>query len=222
MSKATLTVAGGGSVDSIELDEVDFFPTEGDLLMAAQVKRSKILALTEAGLDIYGVPFENYNDSRPYYYYPSGPVAKERSGNELKNSKAGVKRFARKVGRTKGAVTGSGLGLRFDSYRAFKETYLGRENVDLRGPRAPHMLQEIVVKADGVPGSLEYDNIGIDERTNPASNFTIGIYGTAAARANGNNERRQFFGSTAEDNARLLAVIVNRAAQRLRKRLRGQ
>lgn len=222
MSNATITVAGGGSIDSIELTEIDFFPTEGDLLLAGQTERSRILARTEAGVDVDGSPFAPYNNSRPYYFYPSGPVGKERAGNQLRNAKSGVKRFAKKVGRTKSAVTGSGLGLRFDSYRAFKETYLERQNVDLRGPRAPHMLQEMLIKAGGAVGGFEDQRIGIDDRTSPATNFTLGIYGSAAARAIGNNQHRHFFGSNAEDHARLVSLIVNRAAERVRKKMRGR
>lgn len=228
MSNATINVSGGGSVDSIELTIEDFHPTEGDCILAAQTQRSRLLRRTESGVDYAGRQFAGYNKTRPFYYYPNGPVGKERSKVELTRSKAGVKRFARKVGRTKGAVTRSGLGLRFDSYDSFKRTYLGREGVDLRGPRAPHMLQRMICRA----GGLESGERNIETTsTAPGSEFAIGIYDNeASARAAGINSesrpkgmpRRQFLGSTEEDNRYLTDLIAGRARVRAIKKLSGK
>src|ERR1700733_4926088 len=129
MGEATINVTGGGSVDAIELTIEDFEPTEGDCILGAQVQRSRLLRRTERGVDYAGHPFAEYNKKRVFYFYPNGPVGKTRSKTEHSSAKAGVKRFANKLGRTKSAITRSGLGIRFDSYDSFKRTYLGRDNV---------------------------------------------------------------------------------------------
>lgn len=230
MSEVTLNVTGGGDPDRIILTIEDFEPTEGDCLLAAQVQRSRLLRRTENGVDFAGRPFAGYNKTRVFYYYPNGAVGKERSKVELTRAKAGVRRFANKVGRTKGAITRSRLGIRFNSYDDYKHTYLGRSNVDLRGPRAPHMLQQLVCRAGGVElGVDDNSSSGIDSNDTPQNEFTLGIYGDASSRAAGINSerrppgmpRRQFLGSTEEDNRYLSDLIAGRARARVAKRLGG-
>lgn len=231
MSGTTLVVAGGGTIDTIVLTESNVYPTVGDLLLASQVLRSRILARTEAGLDVDDQPFAGYNTTRPFYYYPSGAVGKDRSATQLRRDRSKVSRFAKKVGRTKGAITGSKLGLKFPSYDAYKRTYLERANVDLRGPRAPHMLQQIVARAGGAELGAQDQNIGLDDLNTPADEFTLGIYGEAATRAAAHNSesgrppgmpRRHFFGANAGDRGRLVTIIVNRIAARAQRKLQGK
>lgn len=229
MSGASISITGGGSPEILELDIPNVMPTEGDLLYAGQVQRSRILSRTERGEDVDGRPFAGYNTGRPYYYYPNGAAGAKRSDADLKRNKASVKRFANKVGRTKTAVTRSGLGIRFPSYDAFKRTYLGRGNVDLRGPRAPHMLQELVVRAGSSERAGFDRQISLEDHPAPATEFTVGIYGPAAARANGMNSenrpkgmpRRHFIGSSERDNQALSFEIARRVNRRLRKQIGG-
>jgi len=231
VSGTTLVVAGGGEVDRIVLGIEGAYPTVGDLLLAAQVMRSRILARTEFGLDVDDQPFAGYNTTRPFYYYPSGPVGKNRSDTQLRRDRSKVSRFAKKVGRTKGAITGSKLGLKFPSYDAFKRTYLERPHVDLRGPRAPHMLQQIVARAGGAELGEQDQNIGLEDHPQLADEFTLGIYGEAAERAAAHNSstgrppgmpRRHFFGSNEGDKGRLVSLIVNRIAARAQRKLQGK
>jgi hypothetical protein len=228
MSGVTINTTGGGG-PPIELTIEDFAPTQGDCILAAQVQRSRLLRRTENGTDYTGAPLAPYNRSRVFYYYPNGPVGKDRSSTQLTSAKAAVRRFANKVGRTKGAITRSKLGIRFNSYDDFKHTYLGRDNVDLRGPRAPHMLQELVCRAGGIEVGGT-DRLSADSNETPANEFTIGIYGEASDRAAGINSesrprgmpRRQFLGSTEEDNRYLTELIAGRARQRAERRLAGR
>lgn len=229
MSGTSFSITGGGSPEILELDTPNVLPTEGDLLYAGQVQRSRILSRTERGEDVDGRPFAGYNTTRPYYYYPNGAAGATRSAGVLKRNKASVKRFAQKVGRTKTAVTRSGLGIRFQSYDAFKHTYLGRNNVDLRGPRAAHMLQELIVRCGASERAGVDRQISIDDHPATATEFTVGIYGQAAIRANGLNSdsrpkgmpRRHFLGSSERDNQALSFVIARRVNQRIRKQIGG-
>lgn len=230
MSDASIRLAGGGPVEILELELHDVLPTEGDLLAAGQHKRSRILRLTDRGDDVDGRPFAAYNSTRPYYFYPAGPGSLKRNDAELKRNKAAVKRFARKVGRTKAAVTRSGLGIRFPSYDAFKHTYLGRSNVDLRGPRAPHMLQALVVRAGSIEQAGEDRQVGLNDHPATATDFSVGIYGQEAIRANGLNSedrpkgmpQRRFIGSSERDTFELSNLIVRRVARRMKDKISGR
>jgi hypothetical protein len=214
-----------GNLDQLsKLDVKDILPTEGDLLYGLQRQKSRILSRTERGVDANGRPLAAYSTKRPYYYYPNGPVGRSRTTDRLKRDQAGVKRFASKVGRTSRAVTRSGLGLRFPSYAAFKLTYLGRSNVDLTGPRAPHMLQAIqtTVGNSQVTGD---ERVGLNDRTTPAFEGSIGIYGEPGKRAYYNNTgttrglpQRQFFASTNDDTHRFGDDLKQRVKDRLRQK----
>lgn len=228
MSSATIKLQGGGSLESIELKIEDGIPTRGDLLYAAQLQRSVILARTEHGLDYQGRPFAPYNTSRPFYFYPNGSSGRKRSEQESKRDRASVKRFARKLGRTKHAITRSGFGIRFESYDSFKRTYLGRSNVDLRGAKAPHMLQALVCRSGGQEIGERDERIGLDDFTEPAEEFTLGIYGSEGERASGINSddrpkgmpKREFLNSSQQDNDRLVNIVTRRIADRVMKRFR--
>jgi hypothetical protein len=201
-------------------------PTVGDLLFAGQRQRTRILKRTEDGVDVDGKTFAAYSKNGPYYYYP---------GKTSKNRKAAVTRFAKKIGLAgiHGAVAKrSGLGIRFASYGAFKKS-LGRKNVDLRGPSAPHMLQALIVKVGGVvlPGVSEFstgltqgavESAGGGSATK-ASDIVLGIYGPEAVRANAHNQggghlpKRKFFGASEHDKTQVLEDIMVRVATRVRK-----
>lgn len=176
-------------------------------MSALQHQRSRILQRTSAGVDFELRPFAPYNRTRPYYYYPNGRVGRNRSKDQLKRDQAAVRRFANKVGRTKGAITRSRLGLKFPSYAAFKLTYLGRGNVDLYGPRAPHMLQAMQIRSEN------------------GREGTLGIYGHEALRANGiggdirpkGMPRRQFFAASESDEAAMAESIRQRIQRRIDK-----
>jgi hypothetical protein len=180
----------------------DFLPKAEDIYLALEQQKSRILARTARGVDVNEQEFTPYNDTRPYYFYPAGPVGKNRSKEQLKRDKAAVTRFAKKVG---GTPSRSRLGLKFPSYRAFKLDYLGRSNVDLYGPRAPHMLQAMTIRTQG------------------GTSGTLGIYGDEAKRANGISgedrpkgmPRRQFFAASDSDQQAMAETIRERIQARL-------
>jgi len=204
----------------LSFDVKDAYPTQGDMLYALERQKTRILTRTERGVDFEERSFAPYNSTRPYYYYPNGPVGRQRSAAEKSRAKAGVKRYATKLGRTKGAISRSGLGLRFPSYADFKFTYLGRQNVDLTGPRAPHMLQTIVTEAGG---STFFQSVRptLNAFPNQALSGSIGIYGEPGIRAAAHNQgtrhlpQRQFFASSDKDNTAFGNDIKTRVKDRL-------
>jgi hypothetical protein len=204
----------------LSFDIKDVYPTEGDMLYALERQKTRILTRTARGVDFQERTFAPYNTTRPYYYYPSGPVGRIRSTGEKSRAKAGVKRFAGKLGRTKSAISRSGLGLKFPSYAAFKFDYLGRQNVDLTGPRAPHMLQSIVSEAGGST-FFQSVNPGLNAFPNQALTGSIGIYGDPGIRAGAHNEgtrylpQRQFFASSDKDNTAFGNDLKTRVQNRL-------
>ncbi|CAB4130862.1 hypothetical protein UFOVP130_40 [uncultured Caudovirales phage] len=238
MSDATFTTSSGGSPERLVIDiGARAVPTQGDALFAAERQKTRILERTLSGRDVDGRPFEPYSQNGPYYYYPNGRVG--RTKIEASKNKAAVSRFLRKINRhsaeaemfgadtgTGGRKTRDGQGIRFESYADFKAS-LGRGGVDLRGPRAPHMLQAIAV---GVGIARVVSNtepvIGINDNPAPANEVTIGIYGDEAGRATahntGNNPRwkgkhqRKFFGVSTADIAAMGKDIIGRCEARLR------
>jgi hypothetical protein len=168
-------------------------PNEGDLLYAGQRQRARILERTAHGVDVDNVPFVPYSTRGPYYYKPHGRLG---ASVPLDVERRSAKRMLRTIApamtdrqREEAGVrlsrTGRSIVFR-DGYAGFKR-WLGRTTVDLRGPRAPHMLQGITVK---VPA----------ERS-----ILLGIYGPAADRATGHNigaghlPRRRFFSASHAD-----------------------
>lgn len=171
-------------------------PTEGDMLAAVMWLQSRILQLTAQGLDYQGFPFHAYSRRGPYYYYPGGKA--NRAAAFRLRSKAKTK-YGTPV--TAGIETTPGGGLRFPSYASFKLDFLGRSTVDLTGPSAPHMLQQIQPSARGNQAAL-------------------GIYGDAADRATGHNEgtktlpQRRFFDCSDESLDQMMELVMDRIAQR--------
>jgi hypothetical protein len=189
--------------------------TQADATYALERQRTRILDRTARGVDVDGAPFKPYSTKGPYYYYPNGRVGTSKFSD--RQNRAAASRLKRKLARgsvvSDGGVklTRSGKGLRFDSYAAFKR-WLGRSVVDLFGPRAPHMLQALVVKIGGAP----------------VTEGRIGIYGDEAARASGhqygtrNLPKRRFLGASTEDLKLVVADILNRIKERLSKGSNGQ
>jgi hypothetical protein len=135
--------------------------TAGDLLYAGEREKTRILNRTLKGLNFLNRPFAPYSRNGPYYYYPqSGGSRAERTAISF--------RFQVRLGEGGGKTTRSGLGIKFENYEAFKKG-LGRMNVDLMGPRAPHMLQSLAVQVQG-------------------NTLIIGIWGAEEAKAEGHNE----------------------------------
>lgn len=223
-SSATIKTSTGGDPVVLMADLTSrMLPDEQDIALALENQRTRILERTAQGLDAEGKPFAPYSDRGPFYYYPStqrgrsfrpsqkvlGKIwdGKSTFGREyFKVLRASAKRMAAKIG-FEGQQTPGG-GLKFASYKEFKDS-IGRTVVDLTGPRAPHMLQAMVVR---VRSALE---------------GAIGVYGPEAARASGHHEgnpkvnlpRRRFLGASEADQAAMVADMAERAAERARERL---
>lgn len=232
------TDLGAGYRQLVNLGDA-FEVTEGDLLVIMQEQKSRILERTSRGLDYNEQPFAGYNDTRRVYWYPAGPVGKQRSPQQHKRDRNAVIRAGRTVGmsfRTKEDreknLTRSGLGLKFKSYRAFKFEYLGRSTVDLYGPRAPHMLQSIAIKAGSMTdeNAGQFATAGLDPGANvkPASEGKMGIYGEAGARASGHNSDdrprgvplRRFFAASDSDQTKMGETVAHRIARRLEAKIK--
>jgi hypothetical protein len=205
--------------------------TTGDLLYAGQRQRSRILQRTAAGTDVDGKPFAPYSSYGPIYYYP---------GAKSKNRKGAVSSIARKIGlagrnSTMIKVAGSKhnyvqrtkKGLKFSNYAALKAAF-GRANVDLRGLKAPHMLQAMIVRCGLTAISNAFGNAQLPkplELASSADEVTIGIYGSEAERANAHQAgvdrmpRRKFVGANFNDQQLMINDIVNRLAYRMRQAL---
>lgn len=192
-------------------------PLNPDLMLIGNYVKAQILDRTAKGVDSDGRPFVPYNTTRPFYWNTytgskSGSwQAQHRSMNRmLTKLGAGSNGILRDgSGKELGRRGGTGTSIRFQSYDAFKRS-LGRSNVDLTGPRAPHMLQQLQVRS--VPGGV-----------------TVGIYGEAAARAAGHNygvpgrlPQRRFLGATTEDRQHLLKLLSAQVRGRIRKASPGK
>lgn len=193
-------------------------PTAGDLLFAGNNQRSRILERTGRGVDYQGNPFAGYSTKGPYYYTPfSGGAA-----GTPKQHKAAAGRFLKKIGGgTPAARSRTGRSVKFPSYDAFKRA-IGRTGVDLRGPRAPHMLQAVVLLSGGiqVTGSQQASTAP-RTRMQRETRLVMAIYGEEAARAEGHNEgtsrlpKRRFFDASDSDLDRMLEDVYNRMVARL-------
>jgi hypothetical protein len=224
-----LTVSFSGGFEQANLRrtfEGAFKVMPEDFRYALERQRERILSRTAQGLDAGANPFAPYSEKGPYYYYPTkgSKEGHQRSfgfvkQQEIRRRSAAAGRLMRKMGfagrgsqvpfkfaegkihRGRGSV-----GIRFESYAAFKRA-LGRTNVDLLGPSAPHMLQALqVVKVTPQGG-------------------TLGIYGQEADRATGHNEgasirnlpKREFFAFSERDVDAVVKDIDEMLGRRLAK-----
>jgi hypothetical protein len=205
---------GGGDPLSVVIQlREDMKVQQADLSYALERQKTRILDRTTIqGVDCDGTLFAPYSTKGPYYYYPGGPGA----GRTVKQRKSAVNRLLKRTGgiaemRSEylgsssigGVKTRSGLGIRFESYADFKAS-LGRRGVDLTGPRAPHMLQTMMVHLTG-PGE-----------------GAIGIYDPEkAAIAEGHQNgaahlpRRAFIGAGERDIEAIATDLVERITARL-------
>ena len=198
------TSHGGDPVEHIKALKKAAQITADDILYAGQRQRTRIVDRTRTGIDVNGSPFARYSTKGPYYYNPTGGQA----GRSLKSQKAAASRVKKKI--EKGSPGGgemrlsrTGRSIRFESYSAFKQ-WLGRACVDLTGPRAPHMMQAIQTKVEGIKMLI------------------LGVYGPKADIAQGHNEgahhlpKRHFFGASSADLQRMGQDIGDRISARLK------
>jgi hypothetical protein len=178
-------------------------PRTSDVELAVEEQKTRILERTARGVDFEERAFAPYSEKGPYYYYPNGRISKVQGSQQsraatLKQNAAAAKRFHGKINQGRGTKLGQltpGGGIKFASYAEFKRA-LGRANVDLLGPRAPHMLQA-VIKA--VRGSME---------------VVLGVYGDKGAIAAGHNKgtkalpQRKWFGISDADRAAIKARLL--------------
>lgn len=206
------TSSGEAPEQAVRKAAARWMPNESDLLYAGHRQRARILERTARGVDVNESPFAPYSTKRPYYYYPFGRVGTRRVPTDTQKRAAQrmLKKLTPAMSRAEAAAAGvrltrSGRGIRFEGgYGAFKH-WLGRSTVDLRGPKAPHMLQAIVVK------------------TPWRDTLLIGIYGEFAQRAEGHNRgtahlpRRRFFGASDQDLREMVNDIRAHMAARRRR-----
>lgn len=213
-------------------------PTVGDCLYVGQLQRSRILHRTAQGVDFDNVAFHAYSTNGPFYYYPNKGGSERGRMASAKNlaNKLGVSKVTYKTKKTEASASRTRLGIKFASYAAFK-SFLGRIGVDLLGPKAPHMLQGLIVKVGGIVlGNDEgWQDITVDTgnvsgiaNNTPATEIVIGIYGEEAERAEGHNQgsghlpRRKFLAANEQDKILALQALVSRASFRMRRALKGE
>jgi hypothetical protein len=159
-------------------------PTRALALALCKGQRTRILKRTARGQDFEGKPFVEYSKNGPIYYYPAGRATGRATRSQRDAASRLFKSITGKASRghmgRKKALSGPhgeawvtpGGGLGFSSYDALKK-WAGRTNVDLRGLKAPHMLQAMQVKATAQENQAE----GV-----------IGIYGPKAKIAQDHNK----------------------------------
>jgi hypothetical protein len=232
------TASGGDPAEYIIRLANGAKPTEGDALYAAQRQKTRMVERTLRGVDVNERAFEPYSTNGPVYYYPLGRVGRTKA--TAKQKKAAVRGLLKRTAGVTairseyggymgvgGVKTRSGTGIRYESYADFKAS-LGRAGVDLTGPRAPHMLQAIGVRA----GNRGFASIGdetVAGKSTPVTEFAIGVYGEAAGRASGHNtgfsprwkrrHQRYFFGASAADLQAMASDIWTRIKVRLTGKL---
>lgn len=188
--------------------------TAGDLLLALNGQKTRILDRTSRGLDVNEEAFVPYSESGPYYWTP---------GKNAKSPKNSVARYAKKL-KVKDQVSRSGLSIKFKSYGHFKRA-LGRFVVDLLGPSAPHMLQAFVIKISGITYSSNAPAPKPGSSGPEAFEASLGIYGEEAQRATGHNTgegnspKREFFSISKSDAAAMASDVEKSLYARMKRYL---
>ena len=177
-----------------------------DIELVAEEQKTRILERTARGVDYEGRAFAPYSTKGPYYYYPNGRN-RTLGGVASRIDRAAARRFHAKINKGRGAAIGEvtrGGGIKFASYAEFKKA-LGRQNVDLTGPRAPHMLQAFVKT---ISGPLEV-RLGIydPEKAAIASGHQTGVAKTHLPQ-------RKFFAVSDSDREAIKARLVELLNQR--------
>lgn len=219
-----------GTATAIEIPDPDV--TRGDMIYMGQRQRTLILRKTERGVDVDKRAFERYSSKGPYYWNPGRATG---SRNRVRSARAMAKRLgltatAASLGRRStpfGGVTPGGS-IKYRNYGEFKRS-LGRGNVDLRGPRAPHMLQQLVVRAPGTEIRGNRPLPRVNEQTQRGHSASVGIYGGEAARAAAGHQtgtktlpRRRFVGVTRQELAAHAQMLLKRVVTRVRREFREQ
>ncbi len=109
--------------------------------------------------------------------------------------------------------------LKVASYRAYKLGILGRSGVDLRGARAPHMLNSLVVKSGGAALTAPR---GLAVSSGIGDVVQLGIFGSKAEIAQAHNTgvgrlpRRRFLAFGRGDVQAVRDVVAQLSSRRLR------
>lgn len=123
-----------------------------------------------------------------------------------------------------GQITPGGF-LKLRSYAEFKLSFLGRATVDLLGHRAPHMLQQLIVRFGGSQSVAP--TVDLNAFPGPPRPVSLGWLGEAAGIAlahntgAGNLPKRKFFGITAELGRLVAGVMARRSVDRGQKASKG-
>lgn len=221
MAAVELTVTSGRDPERVFLDlAAGLEPSAGDLALVGQLIRADIREKTAAGLDVDGASFAPYKTDRPYYYNASSAGGKFAAGSES-SIRAAAKRLHGKLEAKDraGQLSGTRRTVKFESYDAFKEAF-GRDNVDLQGVAAPHMLDAIVVRVNG------QDVAEGESVSGKADEVVVGIFDSrAAAIASGHTTderpkgmpKRRFFGVSKEARERSVELLRERILLRTRR-----
>lgn len=209
-------ISGWQSIERLANNlESTAFATAGDLAFAMDHQQQRILGRTARFVDYEENPFKEYDEKRPYYYYPDG------AGLSKSAHQARIAGIHAKTGGTR-----TKTGIRYESYAAFKRA-LGSLGVDLRGPEDPHMLDLMIVKVDGV--SFKFGQFDYNLLPRPANTITLGIYetekGQIAAAHNeglGRMPQREFFAISSNDKDRIIADIEMRLKRRFERKFNGK
>jgi len=228
----------------------DATPTQGDLLYAGNRQKTRMLDRTARGVDYQGRRFAPYNYTRPYYWTPWTGSGRMGRGTFLQMRSSAARVFKKMGGDVKTGLLKSGatgrtvaqlinfrrfnesfgasvvhhVGIKFRSYADFKRSLGRAAGVDLMGPRAPHMLQALVVISDGIQVAGRSPRVGLRSMRAAGSRLTIGIYGDEADRAEGHNEgtgdlpQRRFFDASDADLEAMAEDVAERIALRITTR----
>jgi len=149
----------------------------------------------------------------------------ERAASRAKRSAESTprERVSKGGGTEVGQITPGGY-LKAESYSWFKHSFLGRADVDLLGPRAPHMLQALMVRFGGrVRRSRSVPALGALPSQKPRD-VEMGLFGPEAARGHGLHfgaghlPPRPWLAFGAGDGPKLLKVARDRIARRIQGR----
>ena len=193
----TIQISSKGGIATLARNlKIAFRPTKEDMRFVLSNQKARILARTARGVDVNNVPFKPYSDKGPYYWYPNASKSMTMRG---KRSSA-----TRKAKKFRG--TSTGVGVKFDSYAAFKLSQ-GSFRVNLRGTAAPHMLNQIAVRVHSkTRGSLRIEG----EAKQRASEHETGTELLP---------RRSFMGFNSQDTSDMTDELAQSIMKRAERRI---